>query len=193
MKKSFLPPAFVLFLGLVLAGCKSEPEPAPRVEPEPDPVPAGFESWQTLTGPDRSFSVAIPAAAAHTDKTMSVAGSGETYNMSQDIAELGEAAYVINSAAYPGSVQVSDPRVNLQAGLDNAARGLNGGRWEEVNWKTVQGCTAVEAVGSNGEYAVRNVSLMKGNRIIALTYAGPLGTERSKDANYFFESLRVAR
>jgi hypothetical protein len=113
--------------------------------------------------------------------------------MHQLIVELDDSAFVVQSAVYPSSVDLSDPRANLQGGLDNAAKGHDGGRWLEVNWTMRQGLQAVDGVARRGDTVIHNFSLLNGRQIIALTYAGPLGTERSAEVNRFIDSMRVAR
>ena len=84
------------------------------------------------------------------------------------------------------------PAVNLQGGLDNAAKNMEGGKWVSVDWLTHQGSVAsgCRRVRGSGN-AIRSFSVMKGRQIFTLTYAGPPGTARSADVNRFVGSLRV--
>jgi hypothetical protein len=75
--------------------------------------------------------------------------------------------------------------------LDNAAKGMEGGKWISIDWLTHQGLIASDAVGSKGGNAIRSFSVMKGRQIFTLTYAGPPGTARAADVNRFVGSLRV--
>ncbi len=163
---------------------------------QPNPAPAGSASsgqtagWHTMTGPDRSFTADLPAAPKYTTTPMKTsAGSG--YSMHQYLLELGAVAYVVQTAVYPADVNVSNHKANLQGGLDNAAKNMEGGKWASVGWVTHQGLTAVDAIGVRGEHAIRSFSVMKGRQIVTLTYAGPPGSARSPDVDRFVASLRV--
>ena len=127
-------------------GQSSQPNPAPADSAASAPT-AG---WHTMTGPDRSFTADLPAAPKYTTTPMRTsAGSG--YTMHQYLLEQGAVAYVVQTAVYPADVNVSNHRANLQGGLDNAAKNMEGGKWASVGWVTHQGLTAVDAVGVRGE------------------------------------------
>jgi hypothetical protein len=155
-------------------------------------APAATEaaSWQKVPGPDQSFSADMPAAPKYTSQEMRTA-AGSSYTMHQYLLEQGNVAYVAQTAIYPSDVNVSNHRTNLQGGLDNAAKNMEGGKWASIGWGTYQGLTSVDAVGERGSHAIRSFSVMKGRQIITLTYAGPSGTARSPDAERFMTSLRV--
>ena len=160
-----------------------------------DRVPAqlptpGQGDWQTMTGPNRSFTAELPSAPKYTATQMKT-GSGASYTMHQYIAEVGDLAYVVQTAIYPSDIDISKPRTNLQTALDNAARNMDGGKWESVDWPVWQGLTAYDAVGVRKGFAVRSFSTMKGRQIITLTYAGPAGSARAPEADRFVASLRM--
>jgi hypothetical protein len=164
--------------------------------PQTSPAPAGSASseqtgsWHTMTGPDHSFTADLPAEPKYTTTPMKTsAGSG--YVMHQYLLELGAVAYVVQTAVYPADVNVSNHKVNLQGGLDNAAKNMEGGKWASIGWVTHQGLTGVDAIGVRGEHAIRSFSVMKGRQIVTLTYAGPAGSARSPDVDRFVASLRV--
>ena len=148
--------------------------------------------WHTMTGPDRSFTADLPSAPKYTATQMKT-GTGAAYTMHQYMVEAGEIAYVVQMAAYPAGVNTSKPRANLQGGLDNAAKNMEGRKWASIDWSTRQGLTAVDAIGVRQGFAIRSFSTMKGRQIVTLTYAGPAGTARSPDANRFVGSLRMAK
>jgi hypothetical protein len=167
-------------------GQPSQANPAPADSASPVPTAA----WHTMTGPDRSFTAELPAAPAYTTTPMKTsAGSG--YTMHQYLVEQGAVAYVVQTAVYPADVNVSNHRANLQGGLDNAAKNMEGGKWASVGWTTHQGLTAVDAVGVRDSHAIRSFSVMKGRQIVTLTYAGPAGSARTADVDRFIGSLRV--
>jgi hypothetical protein len=147
-------------------------------------------AWHTMTGPDRSFTVELPSGPKYTATKMET-GTGATYTMHQYMVEVGDIAYVVQTATYPPDVDISKPRDNLQGGLDNAAKNMDGGKWLSVDWPAKQGLMAYDAVGVRQGLAVRSFSAMKGGRIVTLTYAGPAGSARSPDADRFIGSLRM--
>jgi hypothetical protein len=155
-------------------------------------APAAREaaSWQKVTGPDQTFSADMPAAPKYTSQEMRTA-AGSSYTMHQYLLEQGNVAYVAQTAIYPADVNVSNQRANLQGGLDNAAKNMEGGKWASIGWGTYQGLTSVDATGERGSHAIRSFSVMKGRQIITLTYAGPSGTARSPEAERFMTSLRI--
>ena len=173
-------------IALVLAQDAGAQNTAPTSEGRA-PAPA---QWQTVAASDRSFSADMPAAPQYKPVPMKTA-AGSVYTMHQYLLEQGSVAFVAQTAVYPDDVNVSNPRANLQGGLDNAAKNMEGGKWASVGWVTHQGLTGVDAVGVRGEHAIRSFSVMKGRQIFTLTYAGTPGTARSADVNRFIASLRV--
>jgi len=155
-------------------------------------APAQPASWHTMTGPERSFTAELPVAPKYTAVQMKTGGGGK-YTMHQYLLEQGAVAYVVQSAIYPTDVNTSNPRTNLQAGLDNAAKGMEGGKWQSVDWGTHQALPAVDALGSKGGHAIRSFSVLKGRQIFTLTYAGPVGSARGDNVNRFIKSLRIGR
>lgn len=149
------------------------------------------DAWHTMTGPNRSFTTDLPIAPKYTETQMKT-GSGAAYSMHQYLVEQGAIAYVVQSAIYPQDVNVSNPQSNLQAGLDNAAKNMDGGKWANVNWVKHQGFTAVDAKGTRQGHEVRSFTVMKVRQIFTLTYAGPPGSASSADVNRFIASLKIA-
>jgi hypothetical protein len=146
--------------------------------------------WHTLTGSEKSFTVELPGEPEHTASELRT-GAGAPYTMHQYVFEQGELAYVVQTAIYPDEVDLANPRANLQGGLDNAAKSMEGGRWASIDWATQQGHVAVGAVGECKGRAVRSFSVLAGRRIVALTYAGPPGSARTPDVDRFIGSLRL--
>jgi hypothetical protein len=126
-----------------------------------------------MTGPTAASPPTCRRAQVYDDADETSAGSG--YTMHQYLLEQGPVAYVIQTAVYPADVNVSNHRANLQGGLDNAAKNMEGGKWASIGWVTHQGLTGVDAIGVRGEHAIRSFSVMKGRQIVTLTYAGPAG------------------
>ena len=89
-------------------------------------------------------------------------------------------------------IDVSRPRTNLQIALDDRAQRLEGGKWSKVDWRDVQGATAVESIGPiAGGSALRQLSLLKGRRSVSLGYLAPADAMRAPEAERFFRSLRL--
>jgi hypothetical protein len=164
-------------------------QPTPAVPPPPVASPRPTE-WQTVAGPDRSFTADLPASPSYTAAQVRT-GSGSLYMLHQYLLEMGEVAYIVQTGVYPDDINVSNPRINLQGGLDNLAKGMEGGRWASVDWVTHQGLTAADAVGLKNGRAIRSFAVMKGRQVFTLIYAGAPGTARSADVNRFIGSLRV--
>ena len=164
-------------------------DPSKALEPAP-PATGQPANWHTMTGPDSSFTADLPAAPNYTTTPMKTS-AGAGYTMHQYLLEQGPVAYVVQTAIYPADVNVSNHKANLQGGLDNAAKNMEGGKWASVGWQSHQGLTAVDAIGVRGEHAIRSFSVMKGRQIVTLTYAGPPGSARSADVDRFVGSLRI--
>jgi hypothetical protein len=153
---------------------------------------AAQDAWHTMTGPDKTFTADLPAAPKYTTTQMKTS-TGSSYTMHQYLYEQGNVAYVVQTAIYPQDVNVANPRTNLQGGIDNAAKGMEGGKWGSVDWVTREGKMAVDAVGERGGNAIRSFSLMKDRQILTLTYAGPPGSAKSADVERFVASLRLGK
>ena len=163
------------------------PSPARSAAPS---TPAEPGAWTTVTGPEKSFTAELPAAPKYTTTEMKT-GTGSLYTVHQYLLEQGDVAFIVQAATYPEDINVSNPRTNLQGGLDNLAKSMEGAKWSSVDWVTLQGLTATDAVGSRGGHAIRSFSVMKGRQVFTLIYAGAPGTARSADVNRFVASLRI--
>ena len=153
--------------------------------------PARAQSaWQTYKGQNNSYTVEFPAPPKETEVTMKTS-SGAAYAMHQYVVELGATAFVTQTSEYPSEVNVSNPRSNLEAGLKNAAKNMKNGKWANIAWVKHQNLIASDAAGEREGHVVRSYSVMKGYRIITLTYAGPPGSERSGDVERFIKSLKI--
>ncbi|MBO0742941.1 MAG: hypothetical protein J2P51_16135, partial [Hyphomicrobiaceae bacterium] len=172
--------------------------PVPTVAPPPVPSTAPNSvtsadpgAWHTLTGPEQSFTADLPAPPKYTTTEVTTA-TGSLYTVHQYLLEQGDVAYIVQTATYPEDINVSNPRTNLQGGLDNLAKSMEGAKWMSVDWVSHQGLTASDAVGARSGHAIRSFSVMKGRQVFTLIYAGEPGTARSADVNRFVASLRVS-
>ena len=148
------------------------------------------DAWHTMTSSEKSFTVELPAAPDYTAAELRT-GAGVPYTMHQYVVNRGDLTYLVWSATYPAEVNVAMPRDNLEGGLDNTAKGMEGGRWASVDWVTHQGHVAVDAVGMRRGKAIRSFLVLKGRQIVSLTYAGPIGSAQSTDAMRFIGSLKL--
>jgi hypothetical protein len=150
---------------------------------------AAAQSWERSAGPGAAFSFEMPGKPQYT--TSQGQAGGQSYTVHQYMVEIDPRAYVVQTAIYPANVNVSEPKRNLQSGLDNAAKNNEGGKWTSVKWTKFKGLEAVEAAGTRDGNAVRNFSLLKGSQIISMTYAGPRGSAPSPEADRFLRSLKI--
>ena len=148
-------------------------------------------AWHTVTGPEMSFTADLPAPPKYTTTEVKT-GTGSLYTVHQYLLEQGDAAYIVQMATYPEDINVSNPRTNLQGGLDNLAKSMEGAKWVSIDWVSHQGLTASDAVGTRSGHAIRSFSVMKGRQVFTLIYAGEPGTAHSADVNRFVASLRVS-
>jgi len=144
-----------------------------------------------VTGPEKSFTAEL-LFFHKTATTEMKTGTGSLYTVHQYLLEQGDVAYIVQMATYPEDINVSNPRTNLQGGLDNLAKSMEGAKWVSIDWVSHQGLTASDAVGARSGHAIRSFSVMKGRQVFTLIYAGEPGTARSADVNRFVASLRVS-
>lgn len=167
------------------------PQSSPPVSAsDPSTTPEAGTAWHSVTGPESSFTAELPAAPNYTATEMKTA-TGSLYTVHQYLLEQGDVAYIVQFAIYPEDINVSNPRTNLQGGLDNLAKSMEGSKWTSVEWVAHQGLTATDAVGVRSGHAIRSFSVMKGRQVFTLIYAGAPGTARSADVDRFVGSLHV--
>jgi hypothetical protein len=151
----------------------------------------GQAQWQKVTGPDGTFTAEMPAAPKYSAIPQTVNGSGAAYTLHEYLLAAGAREFLIHTAIYPPSVDTSNPRATMQAGLDNTVKNLDNGKWISVTWTKHQGLTAVEAIGLMKGQEVRTYTAMRGQQIFVLIHIGPDGTARSDDTNRFIASLNI--
>jgi len=147
--------------------------------------------WIAVQDIDNSFLVDMPGRPIYkVIDTTTPAGTAFVYHSYS--LEYRRLSFVAQTALYPADVDVSRPRNNLQIALDDRAQRLEGGKWSKVDWRDVQGATAVEAIGPiAGGSALRQLSLLKGRRFVSLGYLAPADAMRAPEAERFFRSLRL--
>ena len=152
----------------------------------------GQETWQRMTANDGSFNVEMPGQPKYSAEPQKTA-KGSEFTMHQYLLELDTRAFVVQIATYPQEVNVSNTRNNIQSGLDNTAKDMEGGKWINVRWTTYQGLTASDATGVKSGYSIRIFSVTKGRTIYTLTYGGPADTAQGADANRFINSFLITK
>ena len=147
--------------------------------------------WVPVSGADNSFYVEMPGTPLYkVIDTATPAGTPFVYHSFS--LEYRRLSFVAQTALYPAEVDVAKPRVNLQIALDDRAQRLEGGKWSKVDWRNMQGATAVESTGPiAGGSALRQLSLLKGRRFVSLGYLAPADAMRAPEAERFFRSLRL--
>lgn len=145
--------------------------------------------WHALTSEDKAVQSEFPAPPKY-DPVQLISGQGFPYTMHQYVFEKDATVFQLQTAVYPKDVYIQ-PQFNIQAGLDSSAKSLEGGKWTDVNWTRHQGLVAADAVGVRAGHAIRVFSLLKGQRLVTLTYVGPPESARSAPVDRFIKSLKV--
>lgn len=171
----------VLAAGLALSLAQPVASPLWAAAPEAE--------WQALLSEDKAIQTEFPAPPKY-EPIQLLSGQGFPYTMHQYVFEKDATVFQMQTAVYPKDVYIY-PQANIQAGLDTSAKGLEGGKWANVNWTRHQGHIAADAVGVRAGHAVRVFSLVKGSRLVTLTYVGPPDTARSESVERFIKSLKV--
>jgi hypothetical protein len=150
------------------------------------------ETWQNMTGPDKSFTAELPAAPRYTATRLKTA-SGSPYTQHQYLLEEENRAFIVQSTVYPNDVDVTKPHATLQNGLDIAAKRMEGGKWASLDWLQHDGLTAADAVGVREGQEIRSYSVIKGRQVITLLHVGAPGSARGPDVDRFVKSLKVSQ
>ncbi|TAJ31152.1 MAG: hypothetical protein EPO67_13760 [Reyranella sp.] len=147
-------------------------------------------SWFPVEG-DKAFFVEMPGAPVY--KVLDAVSAGGTrFTYHSYSLEYRRLSFVAQTALYPADVDVRNQKANLQSVLDDRVQRLAGGKWSQVDWKTVQGAPAVEATGPlAGGNALRQLAVLKGRRFVSLGYLAPADAMRAPEAQRFFSSLRL--
>ncbi len=150
-------------------------------------------AWQTLRGVWGDFSVQVMGKGRYsTGQTEASGGPASVIHrhVFWNFAPGRIMSFAVQYTEYPREIDVSNPRNNLQAGLNRAARGMDGGRFDRVEWRAIAGRPVFDAIGHRGQRVNRVVAVMRGRRIYTLTFAGPRGSEYGPEAERFVRSFR---
>ena len=151
---------------------------------------AAQEPWHALTSEDKAVSAELPGAPKYSTVQL-LSGQGFPYTMHSYVFERDAATFQVQTATYPRDVYIV-PQANIQGGLDNAAKGMEDGKWASINWTRHQGLTAADAIGVRSGNAVRVFTVIKGARLVTLTYVGPPDSARGADVERFLKSLKLS-
>src|SRR3984893_5524605 len=110
----------------------------------PPPSQAPQSVWYAVRGVDNSFIVDMPGEPVY--KLIDTASPGGTpfvyHSYSLDYRRF---SFVAQTAFYPAEGDVRQPKLNLQAVLDDRAQRLAGGKWTTIDWREVLGAPAGES------------------------------------------------
>lgn len=139
--------------------------------------------WLTVEGPERAFTVQMPGTPEY-----KVSANVHSYSLAR-----GPIEYVVQTVLYAPEVDLSKLQAVLDSALAGTAPALQGGKWDKVDTKQIQGAPATEALGTFRDgNAFRNLVVLKGRRLVSLGMRGPVGTTKFPDADRFFSSLKIA-
>jgi hypothetical protein len=143
--------------------------------------------WYAVQVDGNAFTVEMPGVPDYRIVN-DASARGTAFALHSYSLEAGGSSYVVQTALYPGDVDISDPRRLIQAALDERAKVLEGGKWSKVDWRNIAGAAAVESMGSlKGGNALRLLMLLKGRRLVSLAFMGTADA----DAQRFFKSLKM--
>lgn len=161
------------------------------------PAPALAQgAWQTMRGVWGDFTVQVLGKGRYsTGQTEPSDGRSSLIHrhVYWNLAPGRLMSFGVQYTEYPPGTDVSNPRNSLQAGVNRAARGMDGSRFDRVEWRTIAGRPAFDAIGYRGQRVNRIFAVMRGRRIYTLTFSGPRGSEHGPEAQRFFRSFRFTR
>ncbi|MFI4998823.1 MAG: hypothetical protein ACHQK9_02985 [Reyranellales bacterium] len=147
--------------------------------------------WYAVQVEDNVFTVEMPGIPDHR-LVSDVTARGTAFQLHSYSLDTGGYSYVAQSALYPGDVDAANPRAILQSALDTRAQRLEARKWTKVDWREMQGGSAVESVGPlRGGNALRQLVVLKGRRFVSLAFLGGAGGVTGLEATRFFTSLHL--
>lgn len=151
---------------------------------------AGSEAiWHVLTSADKAVQTEFPSEPTY-EAVQLLSGQGFPYTMHQYVWAREATVYQLQTVVFPKDVNLV-PQANIKAGLDATAKSLNGGQWQGLEWTRHQGLIAADAFGMRAGHAVRVFSVIKGSRLVTLTYVGPPDSARAEGVERFIKSLKI--
>jgi hypothetical protein len=147
--------------------------------------------WYVVQVVDDAFTVEMPGIPDHRIVN-DVSARGTAFALHSYSLEVGGYSYVVQTALYPGDVDVSQPRRLVQAALDDRAKVLETRKWSKVDWRDTAGATAADSTGPlKGGNALRQLALLKGRRFVSLAFMGAAPSMTGLEAERLFKSLKM--
>jgi hypothetical protein len=149
-------------------------------------------SWYGVRIEDNAFTVEMPGIPDH--RVVNDRSSGGTaFQLHSYSLETGGNSYVAQTALYPFDVDVTQPRLILQASLNGRAQQLAGRQWTKTEWSELEGAAAVTATGTlTGGNVLRQLNILKERRFVSLAFLGSPAAATGADAARFFKSVKLA-
>jgi len=149
-------------------------------------------TWYGVRVEDNAFTVEMPGIPDHR-VVNDVSAHGTAFQLHSYSLEAGGSSYVAQTALYPADVDVTQPRAILQAALNGRVQQLAGRKWTSIDWRLIEGASAVESVGAlAGGNALRQLTLLKERRFVSLAFLGTAAGATGAEAGRFFKSLKLA-
>ncbi len=149
-------------------------------------------TWYGVRVEDNAFTVEMPGIPDHR-VVNDVSARGTAFQLHSYSLETGGYSYVAQTALYPADVDITQPRLILQASLNGRVQQLVGRQWTKTDWRQVAGAAAVESVGAvAGGNGLRQLTLLKERRFVSLAFLGNAAGATGVEAERFFKSLKLA-
>jgi hypothetical protein len=147
--------------------------------------------WYAVQIDDGAFTVEMPGIPDHR-LVSDVSARGTAFALHSYSLEAGGYSYVVQTALYPGDVDIRQPRRLIQAALDDRAKVLESGKWSKIDWRDIAGGTAAASTGTlRGGNALRQLVLLKDRRFVSLAFMGAPASVTGVEAERFFKSLKM--
>lgn len=195
-----------LLSGWLAGSAAAEPSPEPVPPPPASDAPsdaaavgqaptvqltpfAPLEHTDTAqTELDGGAVVTFPGPADRTDEFVEVDGEDVVVSL-HSFVDDDEATYSVAVIEYPGSVDLSDPAVNLLQSVSGAA-GNAGGRVTSQDGVVVDGAPGIEFTVETASVRVVARNVLAGRRLYSQTVAHAAG-DAPEDAAAFFDSFAL--
>jgi hypothetical protein len=147
--------------------------------------------WYLVQIEDGAFRVELPGIPDHRIVN-DVSAHGTAFALHSYSLESSGYSYVVQTALYPGDVDISQPRRLIQAAIDERAKVLETRKWSKVDWRDIAGSPAADSTGFlKGGNALRQLVLLKGRRFVSLAFMGAAASMTGVEAERFFRSLKM--
>jgi len=147
--------------------------------------------WYVVQVEGDAFTVEMPGIPDHRIVN-DVSARGTAFALHTYSLESSGYSYVVQTALYPGDVDISQPRRLIQAAIDERAKVLETRKWSKVDWRDIAGSPAADSTGFlKGGNALRQLVLLKGRRFVSLAFMGAAAGMTGVEAERFFKSLKM--